>query len=113
MFVRLTPTGVTWANGVDEQVDAIILATGYRPNLDYLTGTGALDDGGQPVHCRGRSLTVPRLGYVGLPFQTGLASATIRGVGADANRLVRWLRHNITTEHPVAASCPVPAITCR
>ena len=113
MFIRLTPTGVTWANGEEESIDAVILATGYRPNLDYLLGAGALDGHGQPVHCRGRSLTVPRLGYVGLPFQTGLASATIRGVGADARRVVGWLRHSITTKQAVPASCPVPAVATR
>ena len=49
---------------------------------------GALDRDGWPVHCRGVSLTVPRLGYVGLPAQTGFASATVRGVGADAGCVV-------------------------
>lgn len=67
MFTRLTPTGVVWSDGTDEPVDAMILATGYRPDVGYLAGLGALNSDGRPVHCRGRSLTVPRLGYVDDP----------------------------------------------
>jgi cation diffusion facilitator CzcD-associated flavoprotein CzcO len=43
MFDRLTPDGVVWADGTAEPVDAVILATGYRPGLDYLKRLGALD----------------------------------------------------------------------
>ena len=43
MFVRFTPSGVVWADDVEEPIDAVIFATGYRPNLDYLSALGALD----------------------------------------------------------------------
>jgi putative flavoprotein involved in K+ transport len=69
MFRRLTPDGVVWPDGTLEQIDSIILATGYRPDVDYLAPLGALDRARWPVHCRGLSLTVPRLAYVGLPGQ--------------------------------------------
>ena len=114
MFDRLTSTGVVWSDGTEEPVDAVILATGYRPDVGYLAGLGALNSDGWPVHCRGRSLTVPRLGYVGLPGQTGLASATVRGVGGDARRIARWLRRTLTQtpsicpSRPPAASPPWP-----
>jgi putative flavoprotein involved in K+ transport len=113
MFDRLTPDGVVWADGTAEPVDAVILATGYRPDVDYLAGLGALNADGWPIHCRGRSLTVPRLGYVGLPGQTGPASATVRGSGHDARRITGWLRRGLAHDPPVPADCRVPALATR
>ena len=43
MFTRLTAQGVQWADGTLEDVDVVILATGYRPDMDYLDRTAALD----------------------------------------------------------------------
>lgn len=113
MFTRFTPDGVYWADGTVEDVDAVILATGYRPDMDYLAGASALDGGGWPVHCRGVSRTVPRLGYVGLPGQTGFASATVRGVGADARRVVHHLTRALRSDSPAPATCRVPALAGR
>jgi putative flavoprotein involved in K+ transport len=95
MFTRFTATGVIWPNGSEETVDAVIYATGYRPNLDYMAGLGALDAEGQPFHRRGVSTTVPKLAYVGLSNQSTYASATLRGVGPDAAYVVRHLRQEL------------------
>jgi putative flavoprotein involved in K+ transport len=84
MFAGLDDDGVRWGDGTREHVDAVILATGYRPGLSYLTATGALDGDDRPLHRRGISTTVPGLGYVGLPHQRSIASATLRGAGPDA-----------------------------
>jgi putative flavoprotein involved in K+ transport len=113
LFTRLTPTGVHWADGTFEDVDAVILATGYRADLDYLESTAALDPAGRPVHCRGISLSVPRLGYVGLPGQTGFPSATVRGVGADARRVVSQLTRALRSDSLAPAACRVPALASR
>jgi putative flavoprotein involved in K+ transport len=113
MFTRLTSTGIAWADGNEETVDAVILATGYRPDLRYLTELGALTLDGWPVHCRGISLTVPRLGYVGVPGQTGFASATVRGVGGDAHRVVRRLHRALKVDATKPATCRVPALASR
>jgi putative flavoprotein involved in K+ transport len=91
MFRRLTATGCVWADGTAEPVDVLLLATGYRPDLGYLAGTGALDGRGVPPHRGGVSTTVPGLGYVGLERQRSIASATLRGVGRDADRVLRRL----------------------
>lgn len=88
MFTHLTERGVIWRDGTPEAIDTIILATGYRPNLAYLAGLGALDPRGRPLQKRGRSTTVPGLYYVGLSGQRNFASATLRGVGADAEVVV-------------------------
>ena len=91
MFTRFTADGVQWADGRREPVDAVILATGYRPNLGFLAGTPALDELGRPRHRSGISTAVPGLGYVGLEFQRSFRSATVRGVGPDARRVIRRL----------------------
>ncbi|MEO7349343.1 MAG: NAD(P)/FAD-dependent oxidoreductase [Terrimesophilobacter sp.] len=91
MFNRLDGDQVEWADGSREHVDAIILATGFRPNLAYLSGTGALDPTGRPLQRQGISTTVQGLGFVGLEFQRTFSSATVRGVGSDARRVVKRL----------------------
>jgi putative flavoprotein involved in K+ transport len=90
-----TTTGVIWADGTEEAVDAVIYATGYRPNLDYLADLGALDIDGQPAHQRGISTAVPGLAYVGLSNQWTYASATLPGVGPDAAYVVGQLRRHL------------------
>lgn len=96
VFERLTEEGVVWPGGEHEGVDAIILATGYRPHFPYLDGLGALTAAGRPGQRRGVSRAVPRLYFVGLSGQTGVASATLRGVGRDGAYVVkemrRWLK---------------------
>lgn len=91
LFDRLDGDEVVWGGGEREPVDALILATGYRPHLPYLAGTGALDDEGLPIHRAGVSTTVPGLGFLGLEHQRGIASATIRGVARDADHLAEKL----------------------
>lgn len=92
LFAHFTAEGVVWNDGHTEAVDAVIFATGYRPNLSYLAALGALDPEGQARQKHGVSLTVPGLYFVGLSNQRTLASATLRGVGADAAMVVRRLK---------------------
>jgi putative flavoprotein involved in K+ transport len=92
LFTGINDTEITWPDGITEHVDTILLATGYRPNLDYLTDLGALGHNGQPRHSRGLSTTHKGLGYVGLEWQRSLASATIRGVGRDAAHVLFRMR---------------------
>jgi putative flavoprotein involved in K+ transport len=91
LFARLDGDAVVWSNGDREPVDVVLLATGYRPDLEYLRPTGALDLTGSPLHRAGVSTTVRNLGYVGLDYQRSIASATVRGVGRDAQRVVARL----------------------
>ncbi|GAA4430108.1 flavin-containing monooxygenase [Actinokineospora soli] len=92
VFTAVDGHRVTWPDGTREHVDTIVLATGYRPDLPYLAGIGALGEDGRPRQRRGLSTTHPGLGFVGLEWQRSLASATLRGVGRDARHLVRLLR---------------------
>ncbi|WP_176579667.1 NAD(P)-binding domain-containing protein [Actinomadura formosensis] len=98
MFTRLDGDHVVWADGVREHADVVLLATGYRPDAGYLAGLGALDEDGTPRHRGGVSTTHAGLGYVGLEWQRSLASATLRGVGADARHvLTRLLKRSRRT----------------
>jgi putative flavoprotein involved in K+ transport len=95
MFVALDGGRVIWSDGQREPVDAVILATGYRPSLPYLHELGALDEHAAPMHVGGISTTHVGLVYVGLEFQRSYASNTLRGVSADARGviapLVAWI----------------------
>ncbi|GAB3453330.1 flavin-containing monooxygenase [Actinophytocola sediminis] len=84
VFTAIDGDTVTWPDGTREQVDTILLATGYRPGLSYLESA----DRGQR---KGISILHSGLGYVGLEWQRSFASATLRGVGRDARYVVRSL----------------------
>lgn len=88
MFAALDGETVVWADGTRQAVDVVLLATGYRPSLDYLTPLGALDVAGAPLHSGGLSATHPGLVYLGLEFQRSFASNTLRGVARDAGYVI-------------------------
>ncbi|MGJ5947861.1 hypothetical protein [Streptomyces neyagawaensis] len=91
MLTGIGGAKVTRADGRSEEVDTILLATGYRPDLAYLSPLGALDEHGHPIHREGVSLTHPGLAYVGLEWQRRLSPNSLRGVGRDAERIARHL----------------------
>ncbi|MCH0543326.1 NAD(P)/FAD-dependent oxidoreductase [Streptomyces sp. MUM 203J] len=82
---------ITWADGTTEAVDAIVLATGYRPDLSCLTGRLAPGGTGRPSHRGGVSTAHPGLAFVGLDWQRSLSSNALRGVGRDAAHIARRL----------------------
>ncbi|TDD19148.1 NAD(P)/FAD-dependent oxidoreductase [Kribbella turkmenica] len=88
MFTAFDGDQIVWADGAREPVDAVLFATGYGPSLGYLSGLGALDPNGMPLHTGGISLTHPGLVYVGLEFQRSFSSNTLRGVHRDADYVV-------------------------
>jgi len=92
LFQHFTADGVQWNQNEHEPVDTVIYATGFRPPTDFLNDCGALDAKGAPLQRDGISLSVPLLYYVGLEWQHSLASATLRGVGPDAARVVRKIK---------------------
>ena len=95
VFSRFTEAGVLWDDGEEEAVDAVLLATGYRPNLDFLRPLGVLREDGRPDQRGGIARSVPGMYFVGLPFQTSFASATLRGVGPDAALVVARARRHL------------------
>ena len=87
MFEAITPTGVIWADGQHTEVDSLVFATGFRPNLEFLSG---LECPGNEywAHRNGQAEHLPGLYFVGLPKQRNFASATLRGVGPDASYIM-------------------------
>lgn len=92
LFHRVDGTDVTWPDGRTEHVDSIILATGFRPDLDYLRPLRALDAAGLPLHRNGVSTVVPRLYYLGLEWQRTPTSATVWGAQRDAQYIADRIR---------------------
>jgi putative flavoprotein involved in K+ transport len=88
MFTAFDADRVVWPEGTSEQVDTVVYATGYRPDLRYLAPLGALDHVGVPRHRGGISCTHPGLVYVGLEFQRSFSSNTLRGVHRDAKYVI-------------------------
>ncbi|TCK24624.1 flavin-containing monooxygenase [Pseudonocardia endophytica] len=85
--VRAEGRALYWPDGSVEAVDLVLLATGYRPALDYLAPLGLRyrhRRPGVPAHRAGVSLDHPGLGFVGLDNQRTFLSATLLGVGRDA-----------------------------
>ncbi|WP_166028070.1 flavin-containing monooxygenase [Streptomyces chilikensis] len=92
LFTGADGNKLIWPDGQREEVDAIVLATGYRPDLPYLASLdGALDADGSPRHREGLAAGVPGLAFVGLEWQRSLSSNSLRGVGRDAERIARRL----------------------
>jgi putative flavoprotein involved in K+ transport len=112
LFSRFTESGVVWDDGREEPVDAVLLATGYGPNLRYLRPLGVLRSDGHPDQRGGVSRAVPGLYFVGISFQTSFASATLRGVGFDAKLIVARARRHVArsimepTGHPASVMPP-------
>ncbi|WP_247002645.1 flavin-containing monooxygenase [Halosolutus gelatinilyticus] len=66
-------------------VDVVVWATGFRPGFEWIDLPGlTLDENGYPIHEKGVVTEEPGLYFLGLPFQRTPVSATIRGVGPDA-----------------------------
>ncbi|MGO2542166.1 flavin-containing monooxygenase [Specibacter sp. AOP5-B1-6] len=72
-----------FANHPPLDVATIIWATGYQPRFDWVDDV-PVDGRGWPVTNRGEVETLPGLYFVGMPFQYGLTSTLLGGVGRDA-----------------------------
>ena len=88
MFTSFTDDGVFWPDGRRTQEDAVILATGFRPEVHHLAPLEVIAPNGR-IDVRGtRSVREPRLWLVGYGEWTGYASATLIGVGRTARATV-------------------------
>ncbi|MEU4464093.1 NAD(P)-binding domain-containing protein [Streptomyces sp. NPDC024017] len=96
LFPTIEGSKVIWADESAEEVDTILLATGYRPDLPYLAHLGTLDGTGHPLHSDGASSAHPGLAFVGLEWQRSLSSNSLRGVGRDAIRAARRLAAHLS-----------------
>ena len=86
------------ADGRTLAVSNVIWCTGFHPAFDWID-LPAFNNEHEPLHERGVADGVPGLYFVGLHFLYSMSSATLMGVGRDAERIVKTL---------VARSRPVP-----
>jgi putative flavoprotein involved in K+ transport len=70
-------------DGTTTRPDTIVWSTGFRRDYSWVE-FDIETDGGLPRHRDGIVESQPGLYFVGLPFQTRLASALVGGVGEDA-----------------------------
>ena len=94
----------TFADGTTVDIDAVVWATGYRPDYSWLHVPGVIVDGA--VRHTAGVTDVPGLYFLGLPWQTCRGSALLGFVGADAAALSSRLATDATRpERPL--SCQV------
>jgi hypothetical protein len=78
---RLTETGAEFADGSAAELEAVVLATGYRPALDELVDVpGVLDARGAPRDWRGGG-ACPNLFFVGYEV---VATGLLRQIALEA-----------------------------
>jgi putative flavoprotein involved in K+ transport len=90
---RVTQAGgkrVSFADGKAAEVDAVVWATGYRDDVDWVEIPEAKDARGNFMHYRGVS-PLPNLCFVGRSWQWTRGSALFAGVGEDAAYLTEHL----------------------
>jgi cation diffusion facilitator CzcD-associated flavoprotein CzcO len=84
---RFTADGVVFADGRIEKFDAVILATGFRPDLRRLIpdAEGVLDRHGMPL-VTGAPTNLPGLYFCG---QTTVPTGQLREIGIEAQRIAK------------------------
>ena len=81
---------VSFADGKAAEVDAVVWATGYRDDVDWVEIPEVKDAQGNFMHYRGVS-PLPYLCFVGRSWQWTRGSALFAGVGEDAAYLTEHL----------------------
>jgi shikimate 5-dehydrogenase len=79
LFASIESDGVRWADGAFEHADAIIWATGFRPELRHLAGLKLRSSAGGLVVDRGASQTDRRLFFAGYGPQASTIGANRAG----------------------------------
>ncbi len=95
MFDRITTSGVVWADGREEEVDAILWATGFRPDVAHLGPLGLRSPLGGIQLDGTAAVADPRIQLVGY----GPSASTI-----GANRAGRIAAKNVLRLRPAAAA---------
>jgi putative flavoprotein involved in K+ transport len=75
------------------KVSTVVWATGYKPDFSWI-GMDVTDETGWPLSDRGVSPGRKGLYFIGMPFQYGLTSGLVGGVGRDAAYIFRHIQQN-------------------
>lgn len=98
MFERITPDGVSWADGTHAVADIILWCTGFRAALDHLAPLRLRRPGGGIAVDRTRAVDDPRIHFVGY----GPSASTI-GANRAGRMAVRGVREYLAA---TAAAAP-------
>ncbi|HEX7565006.1 MAG TPA: NAD(P)/FAD-dependent oxidoreductase [Bradyrhizobium sp.] len=95
---RLTPDGVVFADATREEFGAIILATGFRPDLRQLVPDvdGVFDSSGMPL-VTGQATSAPGLYFCG---QITSPTGQLREIGLEARRIAEVSQRYIAALSP-------------
>lgn len=99
---RFTQNGVRFTDGQEASFDVVIMATGYRPTIDFIQGGIELDARGKPrVTRQWQSIANPRLFCIGFWYPTtqGWLEA-IGGVAAEAAEGIQAVATTISLGKP-------------
>ncbi|MET7766371.1 NAD(P)-binding domain-containing protein [Streptomyces sp. NPDC005393] len=89
MFDRITPSGVTWADGRTVAADTILWATGFRAAIDHLAPLRLREPGGGIAVEGTRAVRDPRIHLVG--YGTSASTVGANRAGRAAVREIREL----------------------
>ncbi|MET7905682.1 NAD(P)-binding domain-containing protein [Streptomyces sp. NPDC005355] len=89
MFDRITPSGVTWADGRTVAADTILWATGFRAAIDHLAPLRLREPGGGIAVEGTRAVRDPRIHLVG--YGTSASTVGANRAGRAAVREIRAL----------------------
>jgi cation diffusion facilitator CzcD-associated flavoprotein CzcO len=79
MFSNIEPDGVRWSNGAFQRADAIIWATGFRPELRHLAPLKLREKAGGVTVANGASWKDPRIFFAGYGPQASTIGANRAG----------------------------------
>ena len=79
MFASIEPTGVRWSDGTFTEADAIVWASGFRPELRHLAPLKLRDKGGGVAVGSGVSFADPRIFFAGYGPQASTVGANRAG----------------------------------
>ncbi|TFD64422.1 NAD(P)-binding domain-containing protein [Cryobacterium ruanii] len=79
MFSSIEPTGVRWSDGTFTAADAIVWASGFRPELRHLAPLKLRDKAGGVAVGSGASFTDPRIFFAGYGPQASTVGANRAG----------------------------------
>ncbi|TRX54928.1 flavin-containing monooxygenase [Thalassomonas sp. M1454] len=103
-------TELTFSDAKVSSIKNIIWATGYKPDFSWLSGEGLEDikftDDGYPSNYRGIGDT-QGMYFIGLPWMHTRGSATLGGVGVDAQYLAHHIAQQIQVADEELINCTV------
>jgi putative flavoprotein involved in K+ transport len=76
------------ADGRVLEVNSVIWCTGYQPGFSWIN-LPIFDGNGRPKHDSGIVREAPGMYFVGLHYLYAMSSATLMGIGRDAERIVQ------------------------